>query len=145
VPLDRIQDIEIVYPGKGCVDDRYGLMLLRVQTAGSAGIPEINVAGLRDVKGFKNRVLAQKEAFEQGGGIAPCYSGTAAASGSSRPDIIPLAPGMGAAKPDTFTMSASAETKSAALNIMTSLRRLEALLEPSHRYHKLKLQQEGMV
>ena len=149
MPLDRIQDVEVVHPGRGCVDERYGLMTLKVQTAGSSGAAEIAVAGLKDVNGFKARVLAQKEANEHGG-VAPCYAeaatslGVAAGAGAGVPAY---SKGEAAAAPGapSMAMPMDGEARSAAQSILASLRRLEAMLEPSQRYHKLKLQQEGMM
>eukprot|EP00466_Bigelowiella_natans_P015589 jgi/Bigna1/85425/estExt_fgenesh1_pg.C_40060 len=60
VPYDRIQDMALREPAgavNGCCCVKQRLHYVGIQTAGSAGAPEINVWGVKDAIGFRNAVL----------------------------------------------------------------------------------------
>ena len=59
IPYDRVQDIEITY-AVGGFPIRNILHLVKVQTAGNSGVPELELRGLRDPEEFKERILAIK-------------------------------------------------------------------------------------
>lgn len=56
-------------PGQGCIDQKYPISTVMVQTAGSS-TAEIIVTGVKDIQKFKDLVMAQKKAHEHGTGAA---------------------------------------------------------------------------
>ena len=132
VPLDRIQDVAIRH---GPILDRLGLATIRVETAGmgSGQGSGINLTGVVDTAGFRDRVL---EARDRAAGFADEEEGAAALGGVGRaaltedtaregdatrgaPSRTPAASG---------TLGGSEEATAVLVEIRDSLARIEELL-----------------
>lgn len=75
LPLHKIQEVQITYPGKGPIERYYPVTKVKIETASNSMnsqgkvTPELVLTGLTDPQGFRDALLKQLKVIQhQGGG-----------------------------------------------------------------------------
>ncbi len=94
IPLEKITDLAVV---QGPIMRRYGVMLMRVETAGQTGGPGgglVNITGIVDCREFRDQVLAQRDRIADHdastSSSTPVAPPVAAATTSTDPAAAPI-------------------------------------------------------